>query len=69
MTTYFPAERRRESMSECVVVGCDQQAEVIAGLPTPWGAWEYWVCLDHKSRIDAGAQIHDNPDGRTITVG
>ena len=55
-------------MSECVVVGCEQEAEAITGLPTFWGAWEYWVCLDHKALVDAGGVIHDNPDGRTITV-
>lgn len=55
-------------MSECVVVGCEQSGQVIAGLPTPWGAWEYWVCRDHKKLIDAGGVIRDNSDGRTITV-
>ncbi|MBE7195535.1 MAG: hypothetical protein INR66_24035 [Gordonia polyisoprenivorans] len=55
-------------MSECVVVGCSRTGEIVAGKPTPWGAWEYWVCLDHKAEIDDGAVIHDNSDGRTITV-
>ena len=55
-------------MSECVVVGCEQAGEVITGLPTFWGAWEYWVCSDHRARVDADGVIHDNPDGCTITI-
>ncbi|MET3806507.1 hypothetical protein ABIB25_003523 [Nakamurella sp. UYEF19] len=55
-------------MGECVVVGCSRMAVVIAGKPTPWGAWEYRVCATHKSEVDAGALIHDNSDGRTITL-
>jgi hypothetical protein len=55
-------------MSECVVVGCEQDSVVIAGKPTPWGAWKYWVCADHKAQVDAGAVINDSPDGRTITI-
>lgn len=55
-------------MSECVVLGCEQQGTVLAGKPTYWGAWEYWVCDEHKAQIDAGATINDKPDGHTITV-
>ena len=55
-------------MNECVVVGCSRDSEVIVGKVTPWGAWEYWVCAEHKAAVDAGAEIHDNPDGRTITL-
>ena len=55
-------------MSTCVVVGCDQQASVIIGKPTPWGAWEYWVCDDHKAEADTGAAIDDHSDGRSITL-
>ena len=55
-------------MGECVVVGCSQEGVTIGGKPTPWGAWEYWVCAEHKGRMDAGATVHDNPDGHTITV-
>lgn len=55
-------------MGECVVVGCGQEGEVIAGKPRPWGAWEYWVCAEHKAQIDSGTTISDNPDGRTNTL-
>ena len=55
-------------MSMCVVVDCENEAEVIAGKPTPWGAWEYWVCADHKAQIDHGATIDDHSDGRSISV-
>lgn len=55
-------------MQECAVVGCDRKAIVIAGKPTPWGAWEYWVCGTHKAQIKAGSTINDNPDGRSITL-
>jgi hypothetical protein len=55
-------------MSECVVVGCEQDRVVVVGKPTPWGAWEYWVCADHKAQVDAGAVINDSPDGHTITI-
>lgn len=55
-------------MNHCVVVDCHSEAAVIAGKPTPWGAWEYWVCAAHKTDIDNGADILDNPDGRTITL-
>ena len=55
-------------MRICVVVGCDQEAVVIAGKPTPWGAWEYWVCADHKAQVDHGGIIHDNVDGRSIMI-
>ncbi len=55
-------------MSECVVVGCERDGVVIAGKPTPWGAWEYWVCAAHKSQIQAGAVIDDKPDGRAISL-
>ena len=58
----------KDSVSQCVVVGCARDSEIIAGKPTPWGAWEYWVCENHKTQIDAGAEIIDNPDGRTISV-
>jgi hypothetical protein len=50
------------------VVDCADEGVVIAGKPTSWGAWEYWVCAAHKAEVDAGADIYDNPDGRTITV-
>ena len=53
---------------ECVVVGCAQEAVAIAGKPTPWGAWEYWVCAAHKAEVDAGATIEDQPDGRSIAL-
>lgn len=56
-------------MSGCVVVGCGQESVAVAGKPTPWGAWEYWVCARHKVAVDNGADIHDCPDGRTITLG
>ncbi len=55
-------------MSQCVVVGCTRDSEVIAGKVTPWGAWEYWVCATHKAEVDGGAEVHDNPDGRSITL-
>lgn len=55
-------------MSECVVTGCDREAVAIAGKPTPWGAWEYRVCGEHKADVDNGAIIDDNPDGRTIRL-
>lgn len=55
-------------MSECVVVGCEHQGTVLAGKPTHWGAWEYWVCAEHKEQIDDGRIINDHPDGRTITL-
>ena len=55
-------------MSQCVVVGCARDSEVIAGKVTSWGAWEYWVCAEHKAQVDAGAEICDNPDGRTVTI-
>lgn len=61
-------KKARCVMSQCVVVGCETEGVVIAGKPTPWGAWEYWVCSAHKADVDAGAQILDKPDGRTITV-
>ena len=53
-------------MGECVVVGCDNEGEVIVGKPTYWGAWEYWVCIPHKKQVEAGATINDNADGCTI---
>lgn len=55
-------------MSQCVVVECAEEGVIIAGKPTPWGAWEYWVCATHKAAVDAGADIQDNPDGHTITL-
>lgn len=55
-------------MSQCVVIGCTKEATVIAGKPTVWGAWEYWVCQPHKEDVDAGAFIDDQPDGRTIVL-
>ena len=55
-------------MNECVVVGCEQDGGVLVGKPTFWGAWEYWVCIDHKAEVDDGATIKDNPDGRTIVI-
>ena len=63
-----PEEKRALPLSQCVVVDCAQEGVVIAGKPTSWGAWEYWVCAAHKAEVDAGADIHDNPDGRTITL-
>ncbi len=56
------------AISECVVLWCDREGSTIAGKATPWGAWEYWVCTEHKAQIDAGAPIEDNSDGRTITL-
>lgn len=58
----------RCAVSQCVVVGCDQESVAIAGKPTPWGAWEYRVCAVHKAVIDAGAEIQDLSDGRSITL-
>lgn len=55
-------------MSQCVVRGCASEGVIIAGKPTPWGAWEYWVCGAHKAQVDAGAEIQDHSDGRTITL-
>jgi hypothetical protein len=55
-------------MNQCAVVECDDEGVIIAGKPTPWGAWEYWVCLTHKADVDAGSNILDNTDGRTITL-
>ncbi|WP_164479267.1 hypothetical protein [Nakamurella antarctica] len=55
-------------MKTCAVVDCDHESVVIAGKPTPWGAWEYWVCATHNAQIKAGAEINDNPDGRSITL-
>ena len=50
------------------MLDCQRQGVVIAGKPTSWGAWEYWVCAHHKAQVDDGADIRDLPDGRTITL-
>ena len=56
-------------VDKCVVIGCDRDAVVIVGKPTEWGAWEYWVCAYHKAIVDDGAEIYDQPDGRSIVLG
>lgn len=56
------------SMRECVVVGCEQTGVEVVAKPTYWGAWEYLVCDEHKAQVDAGAEILDQPDGRSIVL-
>lgn len=55
-------------MADCVVVGCGNQGEVIVGKPTYWGDWEYGVCVPHKTQVEAGATVNDNPAGSTICL-
>lgn len=54
-------------MSQCVSSGAPETVSH-RRKGHPVGAWEYWVCAEHKAQVDAGAEIHDNPDGRTITI-
>ncbi len=51
-----------------MVVGSDDVGVINAGKPTPWWAWEYWICSAHKADVDTGPGILDNTDGRTITL-
>lgn len=55
-------------MKICAVVACGAAATVIVGKPTEWGAWEYWVCDAHRSQVSSGAEIDDQPDGRSIVL-
>lgn len=56
-------------MTICVVTGCQDAATARVTKHTQWSVWEYRVCARHKADADNGAPIHDNPDGRTITMG